>query len=85
MKQVLSNRLANAIKFTQSRATAIIEVGGTLQGKENKYFVEDNSVGFDMRYHDKLFGVFQRLHSDDEYEGKGIGLALPQRIIHRHG
>ena len=85
IRQVLANLLSNAVKFTKSRELAVIEVGGRDEGEETRYFVKDNGVGFDMRYHDKLFGVFQRLHGEDEYEGTGVGLAIVQRSIHRHG
>ncbi len=84
VKQVLVNILANAIKFTKTRDVAMIEAGGYEEGKEIVYYVKDNGVGFDMEFHDKLFGVFQRLHDASEYEGTGVGMALAQRIIHRH-
>jgi light-regulated signal transduction histidine kinase (bacteriophytochrome) len=84
VKQVLVNILANAIKFTRLRDVAMIEVGGYEEEKEIVYYVKDNGVGFDMEFHDKLFGVFQRLHNASEYEGTGVGMALAQRIIHRH-
>ena len=84
VKQVLVNILSNAIKFTKARDVAMVEMGGYEEGIENVYFVKDNGVGFDMQFHDKLFGVFQRLHDASEYEGTGVGMALAQRIIHRH-
>ncbi len=83
LQQVLINLLSNAIKYTRSRKTAVIEVGGQTRGKENVYYVKDNGVGFDMRYANKLFRVFQRLHGQ-EYEGTGVGLAIVRHIIQRH-
>jgi signal transduction histidine kinase len=85
IREVFVNLLTNAIKFTKNKENAIIEIGGEAEGRENIYYVKDNGVGFDMKYVNKLFGVFQRLHSDKEFEGTGVGLAIVQRIIHRHG
>ena len=85
MRQVLVNLLSNAIKFTRPRSHAVVAVEGVSNEREVIYRVGDNGVGFDMAYADKLFGVFQRLHSASEFEGTGVGLALVQRIILRHG
>lgn len=85
LKQVFLNFLTNALKFTRRREVAHIEIGCRQTDGETVYFVKDDGVGFDMRYASKLFGVFQRLHSAEEYKGTGAGLAIVQRIIHRHG
>lgn len=85
IRQVLLNLLSNAIKFTGFQDTAVIVVDGKTEENENIYYVKDNGVGFDMQYVDKLFGMFQRLHRQEEFEGTGIGLAIVQRVIHKHG
>ncbi len=84
LKQVMVNLLANAMKFTRKVDAARIEIGYHEENGETVYFVKDNGAGFDMRYADKLFGVFQRLHRAEDFEGTGVGLAIVQRIIYRH-
>lgn len=85
LRQVWHNLISNAVKFTKSQPEAAIRIRGQSFGGLNQYTIKDNGVGFDPRYKHKLFGVFQRLHTEDEFEGTGVGLALIQRIIFRHG
>jgi signal transduction histidine kinase len=85
LRQVWENLLGNALKFTRSRREVVIEISGEFRDGENLYCVRDNGVGFEMEYAAKLFEVFQRLHPEGEYEGTGMGLAIVQRIIQRHG
>ncbi len=85
LKRVWHNLLANAVKFTARSVVRRIEVGSFREGASTTYYVRDTGAGFEQRYAHKLFGVFQRLHSRDEFEGTGIGLAIVQRIVHRHG
>jgi PAS domain S-box-containing protein len=85
LRNVLINLIGNAFKFSAKRAHPKVEIGAQQDGPEVTYYVKDNGVGFDMQYAGKLFGVFQRLHRLDEFEGTGVGLALAQRIVQRHG
>jgi PAS domain S-box-containing protein len=87
LKQVWQNLIDNALKYSRHRQPALIEIGCTATGPDKipAYFVRDNGTGFDMKYAGKLFGVFQRLHRSDEFEGSGVGLAMVERILHRHG
>lgn len=85
MKQVWVNLLSNAVKYSSKTANPKIEIGSTSENNVITYYVKDNGAGFDMKYADKLFGVFQRLHKASEYEGTGVGLALTDRIVRKHG
>jgi len=85
VKQVWRNLIGNAIKYSSEKEKLVIKIGNTTDKTENIYYVKDKGVGFDMAYKDKLFGVFQRLHSKKEFEGTGVGLAIVKRIIHRLG
>ncbi len=85
LRQVFVNLIENAVKYSASKDPAVVEVGGSEGETENTYWVRDNGVGFEMEYAHKLFRVFQRLHSVEEFQGTGVGLALVQRIVHRHG
>lgn len=85
LRQVMENLLSNALKFSSKRETRVVEVGCVEEDGETVFFVRDNGAGFDMRYADKLFGVFQRLHGPSEFEGTGIGLALVKQIVESHG
>jgi signal transduction histidine kinase len=85
IRQVWINLLSNAVKFTGHRDAPLMEIGGSSEDAENVYYVKDNGTGFDMRHYDKLFRVFQRLHSSAEFPGTGAGLAIVQRVVSRHG
>jgi signal transduction histidine kinase len=84
IRQVLTNLISNAIKYSTKKEKPVIEIGSFAESGSNVYYVKDNGAGFDMAYYDKLFGVFQRLHSGNEFEGTGVGLALVHRIITKH-
>ena len=85
LKQAFANLLSNAVKYSRRRQHAVIEIGLRKMNDETVLFVRDNGVGFNMKYADKLFGVFQRLHRAEEFEGTGVGLAIVERVIKRHG
>jgi light-regulated signal transduction histidine kinase (bacteriophytochrome) len=85
IRHVWSNLIGNAIKYSSRREPSLIGISGRVENGEAIYTVTDNGIGFDMRYADKLFGVFKRLHSAEEYPGTGVGLAIAHRIVQRHG
>jgi light-regulated signal transduction histidine kinase (bacteriophytochrome) len=85
LRQVLMNLLANAVKYSGNRSQPVVEISAEKGRHEIIYSVRDNGVGFDMRFYNKLFGVFQRLHTESEFPGTGVGLAIAQRVIVRHG
>ncbi|MDB6059474.1 MAG: multi-sensor signal transduction histidine kinase [Verrucomicrobiales bacterium] len=83
--EIVQRLLENAVKFSRKKSDSRIEIGGGVDGEKNVFWIRDNGVGFDMKYVGRLFGVFQRLHSDQEYDGRGIGLAVVQRLARRQG
>jgi signal transduction histidine kinase len=85
MKQVITNLMSNAVKYSMKKEHPAVEIGSYEENGSNVYYFKDNGAGFDMQYYDKLFGVFQRLHNGNEFEGTGVGLALVHRIITKHG
>ncbi len=85
VRQIFQNLIANALKYSRPRPRAVIEIGLEQKDGPVVFLVRDNGVGFDMKYADKLFGVFQRLHRQEEFEGTGVGLATVQRIVQKHG
>jgi light-regulated signal transduction histidine kinase (bacteriophytochrome) len=85
IKQVWINLISNAIKFSSLKLKPEVKIGGYIEDGYQVYYIRDNGVGFNPEYANKLFGVFQRLHKANEFEGTGVGLAIVQRIVHRHG
>jgi light-regulated signal transduction histidine kinase (bacteriophytochrome) len=85
LKQVWTNLISNAVKYSSGRPAPHLEISGSESADETVYRVKDDGAGFDMRYYDKLFGVFQRLHDENEFPGTGVGLAIVQRVVTRHG
>jgi light-regulated signal transduction histidine kinase (bacteriophytochrome) len=85
VRRVWANLLGNAVKFSGAREQPLVEVSGHEDGTHNVYCIRDNGVGFDMQYYDRLFGLFQRLHPERDFPGTGVGLAIVQRVVTRHG
>src|SRR5262249_51569365 len=85
LRLVFSNLLSNACKFVRRDESPNVEVGGSVEGDHVAYFVRDDGVGFDMRFAEKLFRVFERLHATEDFEGHGVGLAIVARLVRRHG
>lgn len=85
MKQVITNLISNSLKFTSNKEFALITVGYTLENNENIIYIKDNGVGFDMKFSENLFGMFERMHSESEFEGSGVGLAIVKKIIQKFG
>lgn len=85
MKQVIINLISNSLKFTNNKKYAIITVGYALENNENVFYIKDNGVGFDMKFSENIFGMFERMHSENEFEGSGVGLAIVKKIIKKFG
>jgi PAS domain S-box-containing protein len=85
IKQVITNLISNGVKYSSKKTSPVVEISSEIRGTQVMYTIRDNGEGFDMRYSDKLFGVFQRLHSNEDFEGTGVGLAIVQRILTKHG
>lgn len=85
MKQVITNIISNSLKFTSNKDFALITVGYVLENNENIFYIEDNGVGFDMKFSENLFGMFKRMHCESEFEGSGVGLAIVKKIIQKFG
>ncbi|ADL53164.1 sensor histidine kinase [Clostridium cellulovorans] len=85
MKQVIINIISNSLKFTHNKEVAVITVGYTFENNENIFYIKDNGVGFDMKFSERLFGIFERMHSDSEFEGSGVGLAIVKKLINKLG
>lgn len=83
MKQVIINLISNSLKFTSTKEYALIAVGYTFENNENRFYIKDNGVGFDMKFSENLFGIFERMHSENEFEGSGVGLAIVKKVVQK--